>query len=142
MNLAPLPPHLDAAAVAIAAIASAVLAGLSQLGLGTVPGFRAQDGSRNAAMRVLLGVLNLAGLLAYAWTQGIVLVPAQVPMLLGVCVIAAGGGHYFYGWVKAGSQASGSGTPAAPAPVAVLPPAVPPLPTDATPVPSTPASAL
>lgn len=114
MNLVPLPAALVAASVAIAAIASGVLAGLSQLGLGNVPGFRQSDGSRNAAMRVLLGVLNLAGLLAYAWTQGIGLVPAQVPMLLGVCVIAAGGGHYFYGWVKAGSQSSAAPPPAVP----------------------------
>lgn len=113
MNLVPLPIVLNNAAVPIAAIASAVLAFLSTVGLGNVPGFRQRDASRNSLMRVLLGVLNVAGLTIYAWTQGIGLVPSQLVTLLAVVVAEVVGGHVVYSLIKSGASATTTTPPAA-----------------------------
>lgn len=128
MNLIPLPAALYSAAVPLAAIASAVLAFLSRVGLGRVPGFRIADAARNSLLRLLLGALNVAGLLAYAWTQGIALVPAQLVTLGAVVVGAAGGGHVVYGLIKSGASSAAPAAPAIPAPT------VPAMPADAQPI--------
>lgn len=86
--------------------------------LGSVPGLRAEDASRTPLLRTLVYALNVAGLLALAWTQQIVITRALVPALL---YAAAGtvGSTVSYLATKAAvaqgiEQAGGASIPAVP----------------------------
>ena len=104
MNLIGLPPSLYAAAVVVASLVSSLLSAFGPL-VSQVPGLRQQDTSRNLLMRVVVGALNLAGILAVAWMGNVVLTKEMIPVLL---LTAAGfgvaGGHLVYKGVQSGVQ--------------------------------------
>src|SRR5579859_989350 len=99
MNLIGLPAGLTGAAVVVAALVSSLLAAFAPI-IARVPGLRVTDDSRNVLMRTLVGALNLAGLVAYAWLNNIVLAKEMVPALVLTAFGALVGGHYMYKGVQ------------------------------------------
>ena len=99
-NLPGLPLVVAAAAAVIAEAVTGLLA-LFAAPIASIPGFRPGDSTRNALMRGLVALLNLAGLVGFAWTQNVVIPRAALPALLAV---AAGQGllaHFSYVGAKA-----------------------------------------
>ena len=119
MTLTGLPPALVGAAVVIAALVSSLLGAASTL-VNRIPGLRPQDDTRNVLLRVLIGVLNLGGILAYAYFNSIVIAKEAVPALVLTAFSVTLGVHYVYTGIKSG---------AAPANAPAL--TVPPVPADA-----------
>ena len=119
MNLTGLTPDLYAVALMISQVVTGLLGALAaQIAL--VPGFRANDASRTAAMRVLAGVLNLLGVIGAAWTQNLVISKEQLPALLLTAFGATVASHLTYTGVKNGvSTAASATTPASADPSAV-----------------------
>lgn len=118
MNIVGLPASLTGAAVVVAALVSSLLSAFGVL-IAQVPGLRLTDASRNILMRVVVGALNLAGLVAFAWINNLVIAKEMLPALLAT---AAGfgvvGGHYVYKGVQSVQQTLATGlsvtTPAGP----------------------------
>lgn len=121
-NLPGLPAILAGSALVISQAVFGLLL-LFAAPLAAVPGLRAGDGTRNAFLRSLVFLLNLAALVGLAWTQNVVIPRAALPALLATAAVA--------GTVSTGSffarKAITSKTSNAPS--------VPPLPPDAQPVP-------
>lgn len=126
MNLVGLPPALLAAAAVIAMMVSAVLGASSKL-VARVPGLGPNDETRDVLMRALVGALNLAGMLAYAWSQRIVLSQEMIPALVLTAAGYTVGVHYVYTGIKAGVSSAAPPAPAA------TPATVPQVPADALP---------
>jgi hypothetical protein len=99
-NLPSLPVAVGASAAAIAALVSGLLA-LFAAPLANIPGLRPNDETRNAGMRTLLFLLNLLGLVGFAFTQNVVIARSEVPALLLTAALAASAGHIAYVSVKA-----------------------------------------
>lgn len=95
MNLVGLSPALYAAAVAVASAVSALIGAFAPF-IVKIPGFRPADQTRAIAVRTLVGVLNLVGVIGAAFVSNTVIPKEAVPMLV---LVAFGGtvlGHYFY----------------------------------------------
>lgn len=78
--------------------------------LASVPGLRPTDGSRNAIMRSLTFLLNLAAIIALAWTQDIVIVKGEWPALLALCAGFALTANVTYVSAKKVAAKNGSNT--------------------------------
>ena len=99
MNLIGLPAGLTGAAVVVAALVSSVLAAFAPI-IARIPGLRYGDDSRNVLMRTLVGALNLAGIVGYAYFNNIVLAKEAIPALVLTAFGALIGGHYVYKGVQ------------------------------------------
>ena len=104
----------------LAPIVAALLGSVATL-IARVPGLRPSDDSRTVLMRVLVGALNLGGLLAFSWTQNIVL---DKSMLVALLITTFGQGlvsHFTYVGIKNGAAttAPSSASNADPAAAAV-----------------------
>ena len=117
MNVTTLPGILDALSTgALSGVVSGLLVLFAPL-IAAVPGFRPQDGTRSTLLRTLLYVLTLGAILGLAWSQGIVIARADVPMVLIAAGLGSGTAHLFYTGVKARATTAASTTAAAaPAP--------------------------
>lgn len=125
MNLAPLPSALNAELfAAVAALVSALLAALA-VPVASIPGFRPADSTRSTFMRGLVYVLSLAGIVAYAFLQGVVITRPEVLTLLLSLAGGTGFAHVVYASVKTGVSAVAAKSVApAPASAAVDPAAL------------------
>src|SRR5579859_343546 len=130
MNLIGLPAGLTGAAVVVAALVSSVLAAFAPI-IARIPGLRVADDSRNVLMRTLVGALNLAGLVGYAYFNNITIAKEAVPALVLTAFGALVGGHYVYKGVQAAHSLATNAsveTPAGPGDT-VLPFSAPTMPT-------------
>jgi hypothetical protein len=101
MNIASVPALLDATVVAfVAGLVSGLLLLLDPL-LRLVPGLRPEDATRSPLLRALLFLLTVAGLVGLAWTQGVVIPRADLPMLLLAATGGSGATHLVYTATKA-----------------------------------------
>lgn len=119
MNVTTLPGILDALSTgALSGVVSGLLVLFAPL-IAAVPGLRPQDGTRTTLLRTLLYVLTLGAILGLAWSQGIVIARADVPMVLIAAGLGSGTAHLFYTGVKARATAPTATTAAAPDPLAL-----------------------
>lgn len=116
MDVSTLPglPAIVAASAAVITVGVTGLLALLAAPIASIPGFRPNDATRDALMRLLVAVLNIAGLVGFAWTQNVVIPREALPMLLVVAVGQGALAHISYVGVRVTSRAIAAKRAAAP----------------------------
>jgi len=95
MNLVGLSPQLYFAAVAVAAAVASLLGAFAPM-IAKIPGFGVNDQTRAIALRALVGVLNLAGIIGVAFVSNTVIPKGAVVALLLTAFGGTALGHFFF----------------------------------------------